>query len=39
MSEKKEERATDRAERHLIEGIVSGNFPPNTDLPGRTHAQ
>jgi GntR family negative regulator for fad regulon and positive regulator of fabA len=34
MTENKEERATDRAERHLIEGIVSGAFPPNTDLPG-----
>ena len=34
MSENNEERATDRAERHLIEGIVSGLFPPNTDLPG-----
>jgi len=34
MSEPNEERATDRAERHLIEGIVSGAFPPNTDLPG-----
>lgn len=34
MSEPIEERATDRAERHLIEGIVSGAFPPNTDLPG-----
>ena len=29
-----EERATDRAERHLIKGFVSGVFPPNTDLPG-----
>jgi len=34
MSEKNEERATDRAERHLIESIVSGIYPPNTDLPG-----
>ena len=34
MSEKNEERATDRAERHLIESIVSGVYPPNTDLPG-----
>ena len=34
MSEHSKERATDRAERHLIEGIVSGTFPPNTDLPG-----
>ncbi|MCD4803071.1 MAG: GntR family transcriptional regulator [Anaerolineales bacterium] len=34
MSEHSKERATDRAERHLIEGIVSGAFPPNTDLPG-----
>lgn len=34
MSDLKNERATDWAERHLIEGIVSGKFPPNTDLPG-----
>ncbi|MCJ7716480.1 MAG: GntR family transcriptional regulator [Anaerolineales bacterium] len=34
MSESSEERSSDRAERHLIEGIVSGKFPPNTDLPG-----
>jgi GntR family negative regulator for fad regulon and positive regulator of fabA len=34
MTDQKEERATYRAERHLIEGIVSGAFPPNTDLPG-----
>jgi len=34
MSEPLEERATDRAERQLIERIVSGEFPPNTDLPG-----
>ena len=34
MAEQTEERATDRAERHLIAGIVSGAFPPNTDLPG-----
>jgi len=34
MSEKQEERATDRAERVLIEGIVSGTYPPNSDLPG-----
>jgi len=34
MSEKNEERATDRAERHLIESIVSGTYPPHTDLPG-----
>lgn len=34
MGEQNEERATDRAERHLIKGIVSGAFPPNTDLPG-----
>jgi GntR family negative regulator for fad regulon and positive regulator of fabA len=34
MSDHKGERATDWAERHLIEGIVSGKFPPNTDLPG-----
>jgi GntR family negative regulator for fad regulon and positive regulator of fabA len=34
MSDPKKERATDRAERHLIESIVSGTYPPNTDLPG-----
>lgn len=34
MSENKEERATDLAERQLIERIVSGAYPPNTDLPG-----
>ena len=34
MSDHKEERATDWAERHLIEQIVSGTYPPNTDLPG-----
>ena len=34
MPENKEERATDRAERLLIEGIVSGTYPPNSDLPG-----
>lgn len=34
MAENQEERATDRAERLLIEGIVSGAFPPNSDLPG-----
>ncbi len=34
MSDQKKERATDRAERHLIESIVSGTYPPNTDLPG-----
>ena len=34
MSDHKEERATDWAERHLIESIVSGTYPPNTDLPG-----
>ena len=34
MSEKQEERATDRAERLLIEGIVKGSYPPNSDLPG-----
>jgi GntR family negative regulator for fad regulon and positive regulator of fabA len=34
MSDLKEERATDRAERHLIESIVSGIYPPNSDLPG-----
>ena len=34
MPEKQEERATDRAERLLIEGIVKGLYPPNSDLPG-----
>jgi GntR family negative regulator for fad regulon and positive regulator of fabA len=34
MSDPIEERATDRAERHLIESIVSGTYPPNSDLPG-----
>ena len=34
MSDHQEERATDWAERHLIESIVSGTYPPNTDLPG-----
>ena len=34
MSEPSEERASNRAERHLIKKIVSGEFPPNTDLPG-----
>jgi fatty acid metabolism transcriptional regulator FadR len=34
MSDKKEERATDWAERQLIERIVSGVYPPNADLPG-----
>jgi GntR family transcriptional regulator, negative regulator for fad regulon and positive regulator of fabA len=34
MSDHQEERATDWAERHLIERIVSGTYPPNTDLPG-----
>lgn len=34
MSEPIEERASDRAERHLIKKIVSGTFPPNTYLPG-----
>lgn len=34
MSENQEERATDRAERFLIEGIVKGLYPPNSDLPG-----
>lgn len=34
MSKSIEERASDRAERHLIKKIVSGAFPPNTDLPG-----
>ena len=34
MTDHQDERATDWAERHLIEGIVSGKFPPNTDLPG-----
>ena len=34
MSDKNEERTTDRAERQLIEMIVSGTFTPHTDLPG-----
>ena len=34
MSDKHEGRATDWAERQLIEGIVSGLYPPNSDLPG-----
>ena len=34
MGEPNEERASNRAERHLIKKIVSGAFPPNTDLPG-----
>jgi len=34
MSEPNEERATDRAERTLIQSIVSGTYPPNSDLPG-----
>ena len=34
MSDHQDERATDWAERHLIENIVSGTYPPNTDLPG-----
>jgi GntR family negative regulator for fad regulon and positive regulator of fabA len=34
MSHPNEERASDRAERQLIENIVSGKFPPHTDLPG-----
>ncbi len=34
MSENHEERATDGAERQLIEKIVSGLYPPNSDLPG-----
>lgn len=34
MSENKQERATDRAERLLIEGMVKGLYPPNSDLPG-----
>ena len=34
MGEQNEERATDRAERLLIEGIVSGTYPSNSDLPG-----
>lgn len=34
MAENKAERATDRAERLLIEGIVRGLYPPNSDLPG-----
>ena len=34
MAHLKEERASDRAERQLIEKIVCGEFPTNTDLPG-----
>jgi len=34
MSGPNEERATDRAERYLIQSIVSGTYPPHTDLPG-----
>ncbi len=34
MSDQPEERATDWAERHLIESIVSGVYPPHSDLPG-----
>jgi GntR family negative regulator for fad regulon and positive regulator of fabA len=34
MSNLQEERASDRAERLLIKKIVSGEFPPHTDLPG-----
>jgi len=34
MGKPTEERATDRAERQLIEQILSGAFPSNTDLPG-----
>jgi GntR family negative regulator for fad regulon and positive regulator of fabA len=34
MGELSEERASNRAERHLIKKIVNGVFPPNTDLPG-----
>ena len=34
MENPKDERASDRAERQVIEKIVRGEFPPNTDLPG-----
>jgi GntR family negative regulator for fad regulon and positive regulator of fabA len=34
MAKTKGERASDRAERQLIEKIVRGEYPPNTDLPG-----
>jgi GntR family negative regulator for fad regulon and positive regulator of fabA len=34
MADNQEERATDRAERLLIEGMVKGLYPPNSDLPG-----
>ena len=34
MTENQQERATDRAERLLIEDIVKGLYPPNSDLPG-----
>lgn len=34
MSDPQEERTTDRAERNLIQSIVSGTYPPHTDLPG-----
>ena len=34
MAEKNQERATDRAERLLIEGIVRGLYPSNSDLLG-----
>ena len=32
--EKTREKASDRAERLLIEGIVDGTYPANSDLPG-----
>jgi GntR family negative regulator for fad regulon and positive regulator of fabA len=34
MSDSQDERATDRAERYLIQSIVSGTYPPHSDLPG-----
>jgi GntR family negative regulator for fad regulon and positive regulator of fabA len=34
MADPQEERTTDRAERQLIESIVSGVYPPHSYLPG-----
>lgn len=34
MADSREERTTDRAERQLIESIVSGAYPPHSYLPG-----
>ncbi len=34
MADPQEERTTDRAERQLIESIVSGIYPPHSYLPG-----